>query len=157
MFCRPTSLCTKGTCLERPLSSSPVPPKPPRPPGAPPRRVTGRRTPYQVTVLPLRLGEANPTPGFLRPENRDSPDSRKPHNPGPTAAAAAEGLGEASGGSTLVASDLAADSGRSSLASAESTLYQRCKKVPTCKQCWCKKNPILGKIIAKFYAVLSRL
>ena len=33
---------------------------------------------------------------------------------------------------------------------------QRCKNVPTCQQCWCKKNPILGKIFAKFYAVLSR-
>ena len=33
---------------------------------------------------------------------------------------------------------------------------QRCKNVRTCEQCLCKKNPISGKIFAKFYAVLSR-
>ena len=70
---------------------------PPSPPGAPSRRVTGRRFIYQVPVLPPRLGQANPTHQFLRPENRDSPDSRKLHNPGPTAAAAAEGEGKARG------------------------------------------------------------
>ena len=35
-------------------------------------------------------------------------------------------------------------------------LEQRCKNVPTCQQFWLKKNPISGKIFAKFYAVLSR-
>ena len=33
---------------------------------------------------------------------------------------------------------------------------QRCKNVPTIQQCLCKKNPISGKIFAKFYAVLLR-
>ena len=33
---------------------------------------------------------------------------------------------------------------------------QRCKNVRTCKQCLCKKNPISGKIFAKFYAVLFK-
>ena len=36
------------------------------------------------------------------------------------------------------------------------TVGQRCKNVPMCQQCWFKKNPIWGKIFAKFYAVLSR-
>ena len=33
---------------------------------------------------------------------------------------------------------------------------QICKNIQTCEQCLCKKNPILGKIFANFYAVLSR-
>ena len=36
------------------------------------------------------------------------------------------------------------------------TNHQSCKNVQRCKQCLCKKNPILGKIFAKCYAVLSR-
>ena len=34
--------------------------------------------------------------------------------------------------------------------------WQRCKNEPTCQQCWRKKNPILGKIFTKFYAVLLK-
>ena len=33
---------------------------------------------------------------------------------------------------------------------------QRCKNIQACKQCLCKFFPRLGKICAKFYAVLSQ-
>ena len=35
-------------------------------------------------------------------------------------------------------------------------IMQRWKNIQMCHQCLCKKNPIWGKIFAKFYAVLSR-
>ena len=35
-------------------------------------------------------------------------------------------------------------------------LDQRCKMIPVCQTCWCKKNPISGKIFTKFYSVLFR-
>ena len=45
---------------------------------------------------------------------------------------------------------------KSSATISHSSDPQRCKNVQTCEQCSCKKNPISGKIFAKFYAVLSR-
>ena len=91
-------------------------------PGALPTPATGGRTTHQDQdpALPPRLGQGTSTNRFLQPESRDSPDPRQPHSPGPLAAAAADGESETSGGSTMVASEPAADSGRSSPASAES-------------------------------------
>ena len=60
----------------------------------------------------------------------------------------------ASGIGTLVPGIGTLELGIGTLASG---IDQRCKKnVQTCGQCLCKKNSMLDKIFAKFYAVLSR-